>query len=79
LRKILVPAENYNGIARLTPSKPDIISPVGPGLHQDFGQSVRGRAFPSTSAPQPGIYFTSNDISDVSVHRGLGQAPPTVS
>jgi hypothetical protein len=57
LRKILVPAENYNDIARLTPSKHDIISPVGPGLRQDFGQSVRGPGFPINFSAAAGNLF----------------------
>ena len=88
LNKIIVPTENYNDIVRLTPSTQDI-SPVGPGLQQDFGQSIRGLqytqfsvlydgipipGFPANFAPQPGIYFTSHDIGQVSVHRGPGQA-----
>lgn len=86
-----MPTENYNDIVRLTPSTQDI-SPVGPGLQQDFGQSIRGLqytqfsvlydgipipGFPINFAPQPGIYFTSNDISATSVHRGPGQASVT--
>jgi len=91
LRKVIVPTENYNDIVRLTPSTMDL-SPVGPGLQQDFGQSIRGLqytqfsvlydgipipGFPINFAPQPGIYFTSNDISAISVHRGPGQASVT--
>ena len=88
LRKIIVPTENYNDIVRLTPSAMDI-SPVGPGLQQDFGQSIRGLqytqfsvlydgipipGFPFNFAPQPGIYFTSHNIGEITVHRGPGQA-----
>ncbi len=88
LRKIIVPTENYNDIVRLTPSAMDI-SPAGPGLQQDFGQSIRGLqytqvsvlydgipvpGFPFNFAPQPAIYFTSQDIGSVTVNRGPGQA-----
>jgi len=88
LRKIIVPTSNYNDVVRLTPSAIDI-SPVGPGLQQDFGQSIRGLqytqfsvlydgipipGFPINFAPQPGIYFTSQNLGQVTVHRGPGQA-----
>ena len=88
LRKIIVPTQNYNDIVLLTPSATDI-APVGPGLQQDFGQSIRGLqytqfsvlfdgvpipGFPYNFAPQPGIYFTSQNLSQVTVHRGPGQA-----
>ncbi len=88
LRKIIVPTDNYNDVVRLTPSAIDI-SPVGPGLQQDFGQSIRGLqytqfsvlydgipvpGFPINFAPQPGIYFTSQNLGQVTVHRGPGQA-----
>ena len=88
LRKIIVPTSNYNDVVRLTPSAIDI-SPDGPGLQQDFGQSIRGLqytqfsvlydgipipGFPINFAPQPGIYFTSQNLGQVTVHRGPGQA-----
>ena len=88
LRKIIVPTENYNDVVRLTPSAMDI-SPVGPGLQQDFGQSIRGLqytqfsvlydgipvpGFPFNFAPQPAIYFTSRNIGSITVNRGPGQA-----
>ena len=88
LRKIIVPTENYNDVVRLTPSAIDI-APVGPGLQQDFGQSIRGLqytqfsvlydgipipGFPFNFAPQPGIYFTSQNLGSVIIHRGPGQA-----
>lgn len=88
LQKLAVPTENYNDIVRLTPSAMDI-SPVGPGLQQDFGQSIRGLQYTQFSvlydgiqipgfvanlAPQPGIYFMEHDLGSVTVHRGPGQA-----
>ncbi len=88
LRKIIVPTENYNDVVRLTPSAIDI-APNGPGLQQDFGQSIRGLqytqfsvlydgipipGFPINFAPQPGIYFTNQNLGWVTVHRGPGQA-----
>ena len=62
---------------------------LAPALQQDFGQSIRGLqytqfsvlydgipipGFPFNFAPQPGIYFTSHDIGEITVHRGPGQA-----
>ncbi len=88
LQKIIVPTENYNDIIRLTPSAVDV-SPAGPGLQQDFAQSIRGLqytqfsvlydgipvpGFPFNLAPQPAIYFTSQDIGSITVNRGPGQA-----
>ncbi|GAC1482578.1 MAG: hypothetical protein NVS2B11_08080 [Acetobacteraceae bacterium] len=88
LRKVIVPSQNYNDVVRLTPSAMDI-APVGPGLQQDFGQSIRGLqytqfsvlydgipipGFPFNFAPQPGIYFTSQNLGSVTIHRGPGQA-----
>ncbi len=88
LQKVIVPTENYNDVVRLTPSSMDI-APAGPGLQQDFGQSIRGLqytqfsvlydgipipGFPINLAPQPGIYFTAQNLGSVTVHRGPGQA-----
>jgi iron complex outermembrane receptor protein len=84
LEKLAVPTEDYNDIVRLTPSAMDV-SPVGPGLQQDFAQSIRGLQYtqfsvlydgiqipglPFNFAPQPGIYFMENDISQITVQRG---------
>jgi len=88
LQKLAVPTENYNDLVRLTPSAMDI-SPVGPGLQQDFGQSIRGLQYTQFSvlydgiqipgyianlAPQPGAYFMEHDLGSITVHRGPGQA-----
>lgn len=54
LRKIIVPTENYNDVVRLTPSAIDI-APVGPGLQQDFGQSIRGLQYTQFSVLYDGI------------------------
>lgn len=70
------------------------ISPVGPGLQQDFGQSIRGLQYTQFSmlyngiqipgyfanfAPQPGAYFMEHDLGSITVHRGPGQASATGS
>jgi iron complex outermembrane receptor protein len=88
LRKLAVPTEDYNDVVRLTPSAMDI-SPIGPGLQQDFGQSIRGLqytqfnvlydgiqipGFIANLAPQPGAYFMEHDLGGITVHRGPGQA-----
>ena len=88
LEKLAVPTEDYNDLVRLTPSAMDI-SPVGPGLQQDFGQSIRGLqytqfsvlyddvqipGFPFNGAPQPGAYFMENDLGKITVQRGPADA-----
>ena len=88
LDKLAVPTEDYNDLVRLTPSATDV-SPVGPGLQQDFGQSIRGLqytqfsvlyddiqipGFPFNGAPQPGAYFMENDIGKITVQRGPAEA-----
>ena len=88
LKKIAVPTDNYNDVVALTPSTQDV-SPAGPGLQQDFAESIRGLqytefsvlfdgiqipGFPFNLAPQPGIYFLSRDFSSVVVNRGPGPA-----
>ncbi len=88
LKKILVPTADYDDVVALTPSAMNI-NPVGPGLQQDFGQSIRGLqytefsvlfdgipipGFPFNLAPQPGAYFFSRDFGSVTVNRGPGPA-----
>ncbi len=88
LQKIAVPTDDYNDVVALTPSAVDV-SPAGPGLQQDFAQSIRGLqytefsvlydgipvpGFPFNLAPQPGAYFMSRDFSSITVNRGPGQA-----
>ncbi|MGI4946650.1 MAG: TonB-dependent receptor [Janthinobacterium lividum] len=88
LKKILVPTADYDDVVTLTPSAMNI-NPVGPGLQQDFGQSIRGLqytefsvlfdgiqipGFPFNLAPQPGAYFLSRDFGSVTVNRGPGPA-----
>ncbi len=88
LKKIAAPTDDYNEVVLLTPGATDV-SVAGPGLQQDFGQSIRGLqytefsvlydgipvpGFPFNLAPQPGAYFLSRDFSSVTVNRGPGQA-----
>ncbi len=88
LKKIVVPSADYDDVVALTPSAMNI-NPVGPGLQQDFGQSIRGLqytefsvlfdgiqipGFPFNLAPQPGAYFFSRDFGSVTVNRGPGSA-----
>ena len=88
LERVTPPTDDYNDVVTLTPSATDI-SPAGPGLQQDFGQSIRGLqytefsvlwdgipvpGFPFNFAPQPGAYFLGRDFSSVTVNRGPGQA-----
>ena len=79
---------NYDDIIRLTPSAMDI-DPNGPGLQQDFGQSIRGLQYtqfsvlfdgvqvpgsPGNLSPQPAAYFVDHDLAKIVVNRGPGQA-----
>lgn len=84
-----VPAtSNYDDIVRLTPSAMDI-DPNGPGLQQDFGQSIRGLQYtqfsvlfdgvqvpgsPGNLSPQPAAYFVAHDLAGITVNRGPGPA-----
>ena len=84
-----VPAtSNYDDIIRITPSAMDI-DPNGPGLQQDFGQSIRGLQYtqfsvlfdgvqipgsPSNLAPEPAAYFVAHDLAGIVVNRGPGPA-----
>ncbi len=84
-----VPAtSNYDDIIRLTVSAMDI-DPNGPGLQQDFGQSIRGMQYtqfsvlfdgvqvpgsPSNLSPQPAAYFVAHDLGTITVNRGPGPA-----
>ena len=88
IKKTVVRTADYNDVVTLTPSATDI-APVGAGLQQDFGQSIRGLqytefsvlwdgipvpGFPFNLSPQPGAYFFSRDFSSVTVNRGPGEA-----
>ena len=86
IRKFAVPTSDYNDLIQLTPSAMDI-SPAGPGLQQDFGQSIRGLQYtefsvlfdglqvqpsPGNLSPQPAVYFFARDLGSVTVNRGPG-------
>ena len=83
LQKFTIPTEDYNDIVALSPSAMDI-SPAGPGLQQDFGQSIRGLQYtefsvlfdglqlqpsPGNLSPQPAVYFIEHDIDSITVNR----------
>lgn len=88
IQKTNVPTADYDDIVTLTPSAMNI-NPAGPGLQQDFGQSIRGLqytefstlfdgiqipGFPYNLSPQTGIYFLGRDFGSVTVNRGPGNA-----
>ncbi len=88
IQKTNVPIADYDDIVTLTPSAMNI-NPAGPGLQQDFGQSIRGLqytefstlfdgiqipGFPYNLSPQTGIYFLGRDFGSVTVNRGPGNA-----
>ncbi len=65
------------------------ISPAGPGLQQDFGQSIRGLQYtefsvlfdglqlapsPGNLSPQPAVYLMEHDLGSITVNRGPGLA-----
>ncbi len=84
-----VPAtSNYDDIIRLTPSAMDV-DPNGPGLQQDFNQSIRGLQYtqfsvlfdgiqvpgsPGNLSPQPAAYFVAHDLQTITINRGPGPA-----
>ena len=88
IQKVAVPTADYDDLVTLTPSAMNI-NPAGPGLQQDFGQSIRGLqyiefsslfdgiqipGFPFNLSPQTGIYFLGRDFGSVTVNRGPGTA-----
>jgi len=88
IHRLLAPTADYDDVVNLTPSSMNI-NPAGPGLQQDFGQSIRGLqytefsvlfdgipipGFPFNLSPQPGAYFMSHDLGSVMVNRGPGPA-----
>ena len=88
LQKFTIPTEDYNDIVALSPSAMDV-SPAGPGLQQDFAQSIRGLQYtefsvlidglqlqpsPGNLSPQPAVYFMEHDLGSVTVNRGPGLA-----
>ena len=88
IRNNVVPSENFDDVIRLLPSVMDV-DPVGVGLQQNFGQSIRGFQYtqfdndfdgieipnsPSNYSPQTAAYFMPHDIGSISVDRGPGTA-----
>jgi len=84
----IIPTQNYDSIIRYTPSVQNV-EPVGPGLQQNFYETIRGFTYkqynttfdgivvPGTVtsfAPQSGAYFMAHDIGSVEVDRGPGTA-----
>jgi iron complex outermembrane receptor protein len=82
------PNQNYDDIIKFTPSTQNI-APAGPGLQQNFMETIRGFQYtqfnttfdglvlpgtPTRFAPQTAAYFTSHDINQVQVDRGPGTA-----
>ncbi len=88
IERNVVPAQNYDSIIRYSPSVQNV-EPVGPGLQQNFYQTIRGFSYRqfnsvfdgivipgtlSSFAPQTGAYFKAHDIGSVVVDRGPGTA-----
>jgi len=84
----VIPTQNYDSIIKFTPSVQNV-EPVGPGLQQNFLETIRGFTYRqfnttfdglvlpgtiSTFAPQTGAYFMAHDIGSVEVDRGPGTA-----
>ncbi len=82
------PTQNYDEIIKYTPSVQNV-APTGPGLQQNFWESIRGFSYKqfnttfdgivvpgtlSNFAPQSAAYFTSHNIGSVQVDRGPGTA-----
>ncbi len=82
------PTQNYDEIIKYTPSVANV-APTGPGLQQNFWESIRGFNYKqfnttfdgivvpgsiSNFAPQSAAYFTSHNIGSVQVDRGPGTA-----
>jgi len=88
IERSVIPTQNYDSIIKFTPSVQNV-EPVGPGLQQNFLQTIRGFTYkqfnttfdglvlPGTIgsfAPQTGAYFLAHDIGSVQVDRGPGTA-----
>ncbi len=84
----VLPQQNYDEIIKFTPSVQNV-APVGPGLQQNFAETIRGFNYtqfntifdgipipgtPSSFAPETEAYFTGHDIGSVSIDRGPGTA-----
>ena len=88
IQNTILPQQNYDEIIKFTPSVQNV-APVGPGLQQNFAETIRGFNYtqyntifdgipipgtPSTFAPETEAYFTGHDIGSVSIDRGPGTA-----
>ncbi len=88
IARSVIPTQNYDSIIKFTPSVQNV-EPVGPGLQQNFYQTIRGFSYKqfnstfdglvipgmiSSFAPQSGTYFMAHDIGSVEVDRGPGTA-----
>jgi len=88
IERSVIPTQNYDSIIKFTPSVQNV-EPVGPGLQQNFYQTLRGFSYKqfnstfdgivipgtiSSFAPQSGAYFMAHDIGSVEVDRGPGTA-----
>lgn len=88
IERNVIPTQNYDSIIRYTPSVQNV-EPAGPGLQQNFLQTIRGFTYKqfnntfdgivlpgtvSSFAPQTGAYFVGHDIGSVEVDRGPGTA-----
>ncbi len=88
IQQSVIPTQNYDSIIKFTPSVQNI-EPTGPGLQQNFLQTIRGFTYKqfnttfdglvlpgtiSSFAPQSGAYFMAHDIGEVQVDRGPGTA-----
>lgn len=77
LAKFTIPTADYDDIVALTPSAMDL-NPAGPGLQQDFGQSIRSKRGNSTGLPlkprKRSQYPGSRSTSAASISSGQSRA-----
>ena len=88
INRAVIPTQNYDSIIKFSPSVQNV-EPVGPGLQQNFFQTIRGFSYKqfnstfdglvipgtiSSFAPQSATYFMAHDIGSVQVDRGPGTA-----
>jgi len=88
IERSVIPTQNYDSIIKFTPSVQNV-EPVGPGLQQNFYQTIRGFSYKqfnstfdgivipgtiSSFAAQSGTYFMAHDTGSVELDRGPGTA-----
>lgn len=88
IQRSVIPTQNYDSIIKFTPSVQNVET-AGPGLQQNFFQTIRGFTYkqfnttidgiilPGTItsfAPQSGAYVMGHAIDSVEVDRGPGRA-----